>query len=225
MTVPANPEQLICAGEFYTDLIFFDLERLPSLGQEVKTDDFAVSLGGGAAITATAAARMGRSAHLVTVWGASMLEAEARRRLDEAGVSCAWSQRRPEAMSGVTVAVSTRQDRCFLTHPGANRFVEEYLLGAEAQERFGLAGHVHFALTPTRWGAFAHAIQRLQSRGTTVSWDLGWDPAAMDGRQGSGICADGWMSCSSMRWKRASMPESRRLERRSRVFLIHATPW
>ena len=178
MTDSANPEQLVCAGEFFTDLIFFDLERLPCLGQEIKTDDFAISLGGGAAITATAAALLGRPTKLVTVWGGSMMDAEARSRLEAAGVSCSWSQHRPDVMSGVSVAVSTRQDRYFLTHVGANRVVEEHLLRPETLARISLAGHVHFALTPSRWEVFRTTVRQLRNRGVTASWDLGWDPAA-----------------------------------------------
>lgn len=178
MTGSANPELLVCAGEFFTDLIFFDLKRLPTLGQEIKTDDFAIALGGGAAITATTAALLGRSAELVTVWGESMLEVEAQRRLEKAGASFSWSQVRPDIMSGLTVAVSTREDRCFLTHPGANHFVEEYLLEGETLEKICLAGHAHFALTPTRWDPFVNAVKQLRSGGVTVSWDLGWDAVA-----------------------------------------------
>ena len=190
MTVSSNPEQLVCAGEFFTDLIFFDLERLPRLGQEIKTDDFAISLGGGAAITATTAALLGRPTELVTVWGASMLDAEARRRLEATGVSCSWSQLRPDAMSGVTVAVSTRDDRYFLTHPGANRLLEEHLLRAETLECISLAGHVHFALTPSRWEAFQKTVKQLRNRGVTVSWDLGWDPAVGRSRGFQDLCRE-----------------------------------
>lgn len=96
MTGAADPDRLVCAGEFFTDLIFSDLEELPSLGQEVKTDAFAISIGGGAAITATAAARLGRPTELVTVWGSSVLDGEARIRLEASGVSCSLAQIRPD---------------------------------------------------------------------------------------------------------------------------------
>ena len=176
MTSPANAEVLVCAGEFFTDLIFFDLDHLPRLGQETKTDNFAISVGGGAAITALAAALLGRRAELVTVWGDSSLDAEARGRLDMAGVSWSGSRIQQNERSGLSVAVSTQDDRYFLTHPGANRMVEEYLLRAETIERVSRAGHVHFALTPNRWQSFREAIKRIRREGVTVSWDLGWDP-------------------------------------------------
>lgn len=178
MAAPTNADQLVCAGEFFTDLVFFDLKALPMLGEEIKTDAFASSPGGGAAITAIAAARLGRPAELVTVWSDSMLDAAARTRLEAAGVSFAGSRISPSAEPGITVAVSTREDRYFLTSPGANRFVAEHLVEAETLNRISRARHVHFALVPDRWEPFLNAIKRLRQGGTTVSWDLGWDPAA-----------------------------------------------
>ena len=188
MTSSADAEVLVCAGEFFTDLIFFDLDELPSLGQETKTENFATSLGGGAAITAVTAALLGRSTELVTVWGDSSLDTEARAHLDNAGVSWSSSRIEPNEMSGLSVAVSTREDRYFLTHPGANRAVEEHLLSAETLGRASLAGHVHFALTPSRWEAFHDVVERIRENGATVSWDLGWDPLAGRSRGFRDLC-------------------------------------
>lgn len=190
MTGAVNPEQLVCAGEFFTDLIFSDLEELPILGQEVKTDDFTISIGGGAAITATAAALLGRPTELVTVWGSSALDGEARNRLADSGVSCSGAQLREDLVSGVTVAVSTREDRYFLTYPGASRAVEQHLLKERTLERMGRSGHIHFALTPSSWSPFRGAVRRLRAGGSTVSWDLGWDPAAGGSRAFRDLCRE-----------------------------------
>lgn len=190
MAATDSPGQLICAGEFYTDLIFSGLQRLPSLGREVKTDDFAISIGGGAAITATAAARLGCPTELITVWGASALDSEARIRLQASGVRCTSAAIRRNEMSGVSVAVSTREDRYFLTYPGTSRAVEEHLLGEEALANMGRARHVHFALTPRSWDAFRQAVRRLRRGGSTVSWDLGWDPAAGGSRGFRDLCQE-----------------------------------
>ena len=43
---------LLCAGEAFEDLIFVGLERLPGPGEEVRTDRFTATIGGGAVITA-----------------------------------------------------------------------------------------------------------------------------------------------------------------------------
>ena len=144
----------------------------------------------GAAITAVTAALLGRSTELVTVWGDSSLDADARAQLDNAGVSWSGSRIEPNAMSGLSVAVSTREDRYFLTHPGANRAVEEHLLSAETLKCASLAGHVHFALTPSRWESFRDAVERIRENGATVSWDLGWDPLAGKSRGFRDLCLE-----------------------------------
>ena len=182
MTDSANPDRLVCAGEFFTDLIFFGLEALPTLGEEIKTESFAVSPGGGAAITAVTAGQLGRPTELVTVWGKSVAGTDIMRRLEDASVSCTWTRSIPGVMSGLTVAISTREDRCFLTHVGTNRFVEDHLLASETLERIRLAGHVHFALVPARWSPFLVAVKYLRSKRVTTSWDLGWDPRAGQSR-------------------------------------------
>ena len=185
----SQPAQtLITAGEFYLDLLFFGLERLPVLGEELKTDRFAFSLGGGAAITACAASRLGRVTQLLTVVGDSALDLEARARLETFGVDVEQCRVRAGEMSGLTVAASTPDDRSFLTCPGANRWVEDYLLSSPALGDVTGSGHVHFALAPSKWPPFLDLVTQLQGRGVTCSWDMGWDPAAARAPGFSAVC-------------------------------------
>ncbi|HSR49324.1 MAG TPA: carbohydrate kinase family protein [Acidobacteriota bacterium] len=169
---------LITAGEVFHDLIFFDLQHLPAMGEELKTDSFTVTVGGGAPITGAAAARLGRPCRLMSVWGDTPLDKEAQSRLSGLGLALDLSRLQPGQRSGLTVAVSTRQDRYFLTCPGANHLVEPYLLEADALDSAQAGDHVHFALTPTRWEPFEKLVSRLRERSITSSWDLGWDPQA-----------------------------------------------
>ena len=60
---------LLCTGEAFEDLIFAGLEHPPAPGEEVKTDHFVRSFGGGAVITAMAAARLGVRVDLVSALG------------------------------------------------------------------------------------------------------------------------------------------------------------
>ncbi len=177
MPSTADREILVCAGEVFTDLIFFGLERLPVPGEEIKTRNFAISPGGGAAITASVAALLGRPTGLATAWGTSVLDTDARVRLEAAGVSCSWSYSGPDAATGITVAIGTREDRSFLTRPCTGEVLESHLLETATLERLARVGHVHFALTPDRPEAFRDAVRRLRTGGATVSWDVGWDPS------------------------------------------------
>lgn len=179
---------LICAGEFYLDLIFFNLPRLPRLGEELKTEDFNFSPGGGAAITAAAAARLGRSVQLLTVWGDSALDRQAARQLSQLGVTTGLARQKQSTTAGLTVSVSTRQDRYFLTFPGPNPLLESYLLSEEAFQQLQAAGHVHLALTPAEWSPFLNLVEQLQQGGVTVSWDLGWNPEAAEAHGFKRLC-------------------------------------
>lgn len=78
-----------------------DLERLPRAGEEVKTSAFVRTIGGGAVITAVAAARLGVR---VALWSA--LSDAAVRRLARERVRITNLRRRREPHA-ITVALST----------------------------------------------------------------------------------------------------------------------
>src|SRR4051812_11545926 len=67
LRVPAF--DLVTAGEAFEDLIFAGLSRLPRVGEEVRTNSFTRTVGGGAIITAVAAARAGLRCRVVSALG------------------------------------------------------------------------------------------------------------------------------------------------------------
>src|SRR5438128_1897014 len=143
---------LICAGEFFFDIIFYGLAGLPRLGEELVTDSFALDLGGGAAITAIGATRLGRQCELASVLGTSALDDFALADLHRRGVGRELLRRsNKNAIGGVSVAVSTAADRYFLTANGANEEVADHVCGRAVREAMASAQHVHFALSPKDW--------------------------------------------------------------------------
>lgn len=168
--------EVVAAGEFFFDLIFHRLPRLPRLGEELKTDNFALALGGGAPTTALALARMGRKVNLASVIGDTALDAHALAELKRGGVGTRSVKRHKRSMGAITVAVSLRRDRYFLTYNGANVFLERHLLSPAMRQRLGRARHVHFALSPLSWEPYTRLLRWLRRRGVTTSWDLGWNP-------------------------------------------------
>jgi len=170
----------MCAGEFFLDLIFYALAKLPRLGEELVTANFGLELGGGAAITASVAARLGRRTELVTVLGSSALDSFAIQELDRRGVGRKLVRRSQRlATAGVTVSVSTKGDRYFLTSPGANKEVASHVAELARHGAFNRAQHVHFGLCPRKWHPFPAILKSLRSRNVTTSWDLGWHTDAM----------------------------------------------
>ena len=169
---------LVAAGEFYFDFIFYRLPHLPPLGEELVTKDFALALGGGVVTTALTVARLGRKVELVSILGDTPLDSFALAELKRRRVGSKYVKRQRRVMGGLTVSVSLPDDRYFLTCRGANDFLERYLLSRHVRRKLGRARHVHFGLTPRRWGPFLRLVRWLRQRGVTASWDLGWNPEA-----------------------------------------------
>jgi sugar/nucleoside kinase (ribokinase family) len=157
---------LVCAGEAFEDLIFVGLERLPELGEEIKTDHFHATVGGGAVITAMKAARLGLRTQLI-----SALSSAACDRLKHTRLSIT-NLRKPNEPHAITAALSTGDDRAFVTYNGVNAKLEERIAKAIREVA---ARHVHFCFYPHDCGYWTRAIAKLRARGMTTSWDFGWN--------------------------------------------------
>jgi sugar/nucleoside kinase (ribokinase family) len=147
--------------------VFHGLARLPRPGEEVRTPALARTVGGGTVITAVAAARMGTR---VTVLSALPDLAVTRLRAEGVGVT---NLRRLDEAHAVSVALSTRRDRAFVTFDGVNAVLEERLLEA-LEVRLPRARHLHLALGPRDLASWRRVLDRCRSRGITTSWDFGW---------------------------------------------------
>jgi len=175
---------LLCAGEAFEDLVFFALDRLPDLGEEIKTDHFTATVGGGAVITAVHAARLGMKTGILSALGEA-----AAARLTREGVSVT-NLRKPNEPHAITAALSTEEDRAFVTFNGVNAKLETRLaqvLGksvapkpggraafATASARQGRT-HVHLCFYPHDCAQWTRIVTRLRKRGITSSWDFGWN--------------------------------------------------
>ncbi len=171
---------LLTAGEAFEDLVFVGLERLPAPGEEIKTDRFHATIGGGAVITAIGARRLGLRTAI-----ASALSTAAVTRLRREKVRVHNLKRAGEAHA-ISAALSTGTDRSFVTFNGVNAVLEPRLLDALATPH---ATHLHLALCPSDLRAWTRLLKRLRRSGVTVSWDFGWSeslaereelPALMD---------------------------------------------
>jgi sugar/nucleoside kinase (ribokinase family) len=160
--------ELLTVGESFRDLVFVGLPHLPRSGEELKSGRFVETIGGGAAITAVAAARLGLRVAMI-----SALTTEAERELRRERI-LVTNLRRAHEPAAVTVALSTTRDRSFVTYNGVNMNLQRRLLAAIARRP---AAHVHFAFSPDRCGVWTRLVRRLRSQGVSTSWDLGWDPA------------------------------------------------
>ena len=158
---------LLTVGEAFQDLIFVGLPHMPRSGEELRTRAFLETIGGGALITATAASRLGLRTTVI-----SALSAEAVRALRDDRVRVVNVKRTSEAHA-VTVSLSTRRDRSFVTFNGVNDRLEQRLPAAIACQP---ARHVHLAFAPRHCARWTRIVARLRARGVTTSWDFGWNP-------------------------------------------------
>jgi len=175
------------AGEIFADHIFSGFDRWPAPGEEHFTDHYVREAGGGAAITACALARLGRKVALFAVMGEQDLWLYERLRDFSVGLG---ELRQGSTATAVSVAISTREDRSFLTWPGANRDLAGYLHEPETQHRLTQARHVHLALPIGRELAL-QLFPRLRAAGCTLSLDPGHRPEWL--RDGSN-----WLTCGEV---------------------------
>lgn len=168
---------LLTAGEAFQDLIFVGLPRLPRPGEELRTAWFAATIGGGALITGTAAARLGVRTLVLSALSREAVQSLHRDRMRVVNL------KRPAEAHAVSVSLSTARDRSFVTFNGVNDRLEGRLPAALARHR---ARHVHLAFAPRDCGRWTRITRALRARGTTTSWDFGWNP---DLRRARGFAA------------------------------------
>ena len=158
--------KLLCAGEAFEDLIFVGLDRIPGPGEEVKTDTFEATVGGGAVITAVAAARLGMKVDLLSALGPAAVKRLRQERVRVTNLI------RPGEKHAITAAISTTDDRAFVTFNGVNAKLEGRLARAITKVT---ANHVHLCFYPHDCGHWTRIVTRLRKRGVTTSWDFGWN--------------------------------------------------
>jgi sugar/nucleoside kinase (ribokinase family) len=160
-------------GEIYLDHVFTGFAQWPQPGEEVFTNEYVQELGGGAAITACALGRLGRSVTLVGVVGPDDTSRIAQRlaqfSVESAGLLSG------DVGTGVTVSISSRVERSFFTYVGVNTQLEEPWATAAMLERVSRARHVHLAF-PVSAGLAATLLARAREAGCTVSLDVGHQP-------------------------------------------------
>lgn len=176
---------VIVVGEVYVDHVMTGFATWPKPGEEVITDNYTREIGGGAAITACGLALLGRSVQLLAVIGASD-GAWLEQRLKQFGVTVG-GLRKIDGWTGITLSVSTREDRSFFTHAGANTHLERELRRRDTLATLSQARHIHFAMPLQR--AFADRIlPLLREAGTTVSLDVGFRPEWFGDPENRVIC-------------------------------------
>ena len=161
-------------GEIYIDHIFTGFTAWPQPGEEAFARHYHREIGGGAANTACALGRLGRTVHLIGAIGASDAE-WFEERLLEFGVA-SHGIRKTKGATGVTACVSLMNDRSFFTYVGENTRLTQILRSDGILDSLTSARHVHFAL-PLDHGLAQVLLPALRAAGCSTSLDVGFQPA------------------------------------------------
>ena len=164
-------------GDCNPDLVLSGDVR-PRFGQaETLVDDAGLTVGGSAAITACAAARLGLDSALIAAVGDDPLGRLQADELRATGIDLSGMVVDPEHPTGVTVVLAEPGDRAILTAPGA---IPRLAADAIDTAVLATADHVHvsawFLLDDLRPG-LAGLLRAARAAGATVSLDTNFDPA------------------------------------------------
>jgi sugar/nucleoside kinase (ribokinase family) len=170
MTKHAKNWDVVVIGEFFIDEIFSGFQALPKLGEEAFARKFRREIGGGAAITASALAKLGLR---VAAIGAVGKEdgGWVSDRIASFGVDTAALERNVDEPTGVTISLSTREERAFFSYYGANEHLPRILRQSASQALMGGAQHIHFACAPDI-ELDAPLFPLLRRRGCRISIDV-----------------------------------------------------
>ena len=175
-----NPEpDLVVIGDCNPDVLVTGGDVTPAFGQQEKlVDGIGLGIGGAAAITAVAAARLGLRTALVAAIGDDPAGDFMLGQLAAVGVDTGGVVVRPGQPTGMTVALSRGSDRAILTATGAMATLTAADIPGDLIRR---ARHLHvssyFLLERSLGPGLPGVLAAARRNGTTTSLDTNWDPA------------------------------------------------
>jgi sugar/nucleoside kinase (ribokinase family) len=170
---------LVVLGDCNPDVLVLGSDVRPAFGQQEKlVSSISMVIGGSAAITAVAAARLGLTVALVAAVGSDPVGRFMLDQLAREGVDVGFVVVRDGIPTGMTVALSQGHDRAILTALGAM----ESLTAADVDRGlFARARHVHvssyFLLEDSLGPGLADLLSAARAAGATTSLDTNWDPS------------------------------------------------
>lgn len=176
MSSPSARFDLVVVGDCNPDLVITGSDLTPAFGQAEKlVDGMSLMIGGSAAITAVAAARLGLRVALVAAVGDDPAGELMRSLLEAEQVDTSAVLVRPGMQTGMTTVLSAGADRAILTALGAMTS----LTAADVPALYARHLHVssYFLLENSLGPGLAGLLAGARARGLTTSLDTNYDPA------------------------------------------------
>jgi sugar/nucleoside kinase (ribokinase family) len=171
---------LVVFGEFFRDLVFYNLPSVPRMGEEVKTASIARFPGGGLATTALVTASLGTPTKAITRVGRDALTSPEWQTLVRSGISTAGCEIDAHLPTAITVSAAFNGDRMMITHDAVNAKLGRLFEHSSVQKQMRTARHVHLACAMRPPQAWMRSIHKLREGGVTVSADFGWNPQVLN---------------------------------------------
>jgi len=168
---------ILVAGELNPDMILSGCKAFPAPGKEVLAGDFTITLGSASAICAMGLVRLGNNVSFLSrigtdLWGTFCLE-----MLESAGLDVSRVLRDSNLKTGVTVSISSSDDRALVTFLGAIGELDEADISDDALQGFN---HLHvssYYLQRRLRSSCRRLFARAHQIGMTTSLDPGYDPS------------------------------------------------
>jgi sugar/nucleoside kinase (ribokinase family) len=170
---------LVVIGDANPDVLVIGDDVTPEFGQKEKlVRSGSLAVGGSAAITAVAAARLGLSVALVAAIGPDPAGEFMRGELARAGVDTSSLAVRAAEPTGLTVVLTGGTDRAILTAVGA---IGSLTASDVPAALLAGARHVHvssyFLMADSLGPGLAGLLAGARAAGATTSLDTNWDPS------------------------------------------------
>ncbi len=167
---------ILIAGELNVDLVLHNASSFPVPGRETLAENCSLTLGSASAICAAGLAKLGHRVDFIGKAGLDSWGDFCVSRLAEMGVDCTLVQRDTSLKTGITVSITSPEDRAMITYLGAIAALRESdVTDANLQGH----GHLHvssFYLQRALRPGLKRLFTRAREAGLTTSLDPGFDP-------------------------------------------------
>ena len=165
-------------GELNVDGVATGLTEAPKLGLEIIASDFQMTLGSASAIFACGVARLGHGVTFISKVGADDSGDFCLAALREAGVQTRHVLRSAAEKTGITLSLSTREDRALVTYLGA---ISSLHYGEMRMSLLKGKRHLHMTYYFLQEGlrpSFPRIFEEARAMGLSTSFDPNSDPTS-----------------------------------------------
>jgi sugar/nucleoside kinase (ribokinase family) len=163
-------------GEINLDIILHGCRSAPEPGREVLVEDFLMALGSSCAITGAALVKLGNEVTYLGKAGADFAGEFCLERMAALGMDVSRVKLEPELRTGVTVSVTSRQDRTLISYLGATTVLTEADIDNNEFDSFQHLHSSSYFLQTGLHPGFENVYARAKEHGLTTSLDPACDP-------------------------------------------------